>query len=142
MSAKEKSTFSHFFKEDAFTKEIIKDAPDKHLSNEIGAIKKEVFPKIDLSEKGSEDESRAYWQKLRAFFRSGNNTDGIGEDFTPVMLSPLYTKAMVGAEFPVWVADVDFSGDGDFCISLKNLLTRSLEEVGSEKEAHILYENI
>ena len=142
MSAKEKSTFSHFFKEDVFTKEIIKDAPDKHLSNEIGAIKKEVFPKIDLSEKGSEDESRAYWQKLRAFFRSGNNTDGIGEDFTPVMLSPLYTKAMVGAEFPVWVADVDFSGDGDFCISLKNLLTRSLEEVGSEKEAHILYENI
>ena len=48
MSAKEKSTFSHFFKEDAFTKELIKDGPKKQRQ-EAGLIKKEIVPEILVS---------------------------------------------------------------------------------------------
>jgi ferredoxin len=142
MSAKEKSTFSHFFKEDAFTRELIKDAPDKPLSDEAGIIKKTVIPEIDIAKEISEDESTAYWQKLRAFFRNGNNAKGLPDDMSPVILSPLYTKAMVGSDFPVWVADESFSGNAGFCLSLKEILIRGLREIGSEEETPILNEHI
>ena len=101
MSAKEKSTFSHFFKEDAFTKELIDDASKKQVLDEAGVIKKEIIPEIIAAKEVSEDESSAHWQTLRAFFRNANNKDGLADDLSPVILSPLYTKAMVGTDFPV-----------------------------------------
>ena len=142
MSAKEKSTFSHFFKEDAFTKELIKETSNKQLSDEVGVIKKQIIPEIVAAKEASEDESTAHWQKLRAFFRNSNNSEGLSDNLSPVILSPLYTKAMVGTDFPVWVAAENFTGNGDFCLSLKEILVRSLQEIGSEEEAHILNENV
>jgi len=142
MSAKGKSTFSHFFKEDAFTKELIKNVSNKQLLDEAGVIKKDTFPKIYPSQEVSEDEFNEFWQTLRAFFRNGNNTKGLSDELSPVILSPLYTKAMIGADFPVWVANEKFTGDGDFCLSLKEILVRSLKDIKAEEEAPILNENI
>jgi len=138
MSAKEKSTFSHFFKEDSYTRELIKDVSNKQPLKEAVVIKKEIIPEISVSGDVSENESIAHWQALRAFFRNGNNALGLSEELSPVILSPLYTKGMIGADFPVWVADESFTGEGDFCLSLKEILSQSLKEIGTEKEGHIL----
>ena len=141
MSAKEKSTFSHFFKEDAFTKELIKDASKKQVE-EAGTIKKDAIPEILISKDVSEDESTSYWQSLRAFFRNGNNSEGLSDTLSPVILAPLYTKSLVGSEFPLWLADEKFTGDGDFCLSLREIISQSLKDIESVEEVNLLNENI
>jgi ferredoxin len=141
MSAKEKSTFSHFFKEDAFTREVIKDVPKKY-AEEAGLIKKDIIPEILISKDVSEDESNAFWQSLRAFFRNGNSTEGLADDLSPVILAPLYTKSLVGSDFPLWVADENFTDEGEFCLSLKELISHRIKEIGSAPETNLLSENI
>ena len=81
MSAKEKSTFSHFFKEDAFTKELIEDVSKKQV-DEAGIIKKDRIPEILISKDVSEDESTSYWQSLRAFFRNGNSSESLSDNLS------------------------------------------------------------
>lgn len=141
MSAKEKSTFSHFFKEDAFTKELIKDVPRKRVE-EGGLIKKAIIPEILVSKDVSEDESNAFWQSLRAFFRNGNNAERLSDDLSPVILAPLYTKSLVGSDFPLWVADENFTGEGELCLSLKELISQRIKDIGSAQETNLLSENI
>jgi ferredoxin len=141
MSATEKNTFSHFFKEDDFTNKLINDPSGQKILAAEEIIKKEIFPEITLSGEVSEEESTAYWQKLRVFFRNNNNSKGLADDLTPVILSPLYTRGMIGTDFPVWVADENFAGNGDFCLSLKELLKQTFAEIGLE-EAPLLYDSI
>ncbi len=69
MPKKEKSTFSHFFKEDAENiQDIIHADTDKQLSNEVGLAFKEEFPKINPSKEVTEDEFKSQWRKLRIIF--------------------------------------------------------------------------
>ncbi len=144
MPIKEKSTFSHFFKEDAENvQDILNEGVDEQVVNQVGLVKKEEFPKINHSKEVTEDEFKAYWQGLRSFFRNGNNPLGLPEDLWPVIMSPLYTKNMVVTDFPVWVADENFDGEGAFCLSLKEILTKSLNQIGEEEnDTPILKNNI
>ncbi len=68
---------------------------------------------------------------------------GLPTDLWPVIMSPLYTKTMVAADFPIWVADENFDGEGAFCLSLKEIITQSLNKIGPEEnDASILKNNI
>lgn len=58
-------------------------------------------------------------------------------------MSPLYTDTMVGTDFPVWIASENFEGKGELCLSLKEILTRCLNQIAPEEsDAYILKENI
>jgi ferredoxin len=144
MPKKDKSTFSHFFKEDAeVVQDIFNGQADQEPTMTVGAPQKEVFPKIMNSEKATEDEFNAYWLKLRAFFRTANNVDGLASDLSPVMMAPLYTQSTVGADFPVWVAGIQVSDDAGLCLSLRELLKNKLNETAPEEgDAEILKKNI
>ncbi|PCJ27173.1 MAG: hypothetical protein COA97_04170 [Flavobacteriales bacterium] len=143
MPTKEKSTFSHFFKEDAETiQDIVKGTNGQQVIDKLGTATKEVFPKINPSKEVSEDEVNTKWRTLRSFFRNGNSEQNL-EGLSPVIMAPLYTSKLIGTDFPVWVADENFEGDGELCLSLKELLTQCLNEIApNEEDAHILKENI
>ncbi len=144
MSTKEKSTFSHFFKEDAeHIQDILQGTNGQPLANKLGAATKEIFPKINGGSEVSENEMTSKWRSLRSFFRSGISTEEFKGELSPVIMSPLYTNTLIGTEFPVWVADESFEGEGAQCLSLKEMLTTCLEKIAPEGEdAHILKENI
>lgn len=144
MPTKEKSTFSHFFKEDAETIQgVLSGTNGQQILDKVGTATKEVFPKISNSKEVSEDELNAQWRTLRSFFRNGNNSSKLADGLSPVIMAPLYTNQLVGTDFPVWVADENFEGDGELCLSLKEILIQSLNEIApKEEDAHILKENI
>ncbi len=144
MPKKEKSTFSHFFKEDAETvQDIIHGKSDPQNLNETGYVKKEEFPRLTKAGEVAEDEFKAHWRKLRSFFRNGNNLLGLPSGFSPAIMGSLQTKTMVGTDFPVWIAGENYKGERAFCLSLKEVITQALDEIGlEEKEARILKENI
>jgi len=143
MPTNEKSTFSHFFKEDAdIIQSIIKGTEDKQPINNIG-LAKNIFPKISCHKEVSENEFVAQWRAIRSFFRSGKNASGLSKGMSPVIASPLYTDTLIGTDFPVWIADENFNGDGGCCLSLKEVLINSLDEIISEVgNANILNNSI
>jgi ferredoxin len=144
MSTIDKSTFNHFFNEDAeIIKGIISGDSDKKTNNKTDAVKKDLFPKIKRPKEISEEEFKSHWRELRSFFRNSNNTNRLPKDLFPAIMAPLFTNKMVGTDFPVWVADEEFKGETGHCLSLKEILTNTLYEIApGEEDAHILKENI
>ncbi len=144
MSKKEKSTFSHFFREDAqAVLNISNGESGQRAATQIGLAGKEEFPRIKTPVEVSEDAFKTQWQRLRSFFRNADNQQGLASDLWPVIMSPFFTKNMVGTNFPVWLADEDFDGEGAFCLSLKEILAQALNETGEgENNATILKKNI
>jgi len=144
MPAKEKSTFSHFFKEDAeVVQDIIYGGSSPQIAQNVGNPKKETFPTLHLAKKVKDEEFKQFWRRLRSFFRNANSTEELNAGFSPLLMAPLYTKNMIGTDYPVWVADEAYQGNSDHCLPLKEILTRRLTEIGPcEEEAHILKENI
>ena len=143
MPTKEKSTFSHFFKEDAETIQgVLNGTNGLQILDKLGTATKEVFPKINPAKEVAEDAFTAQWRTLRSFFRNGNSNQNL-EELSPVIMAPLYTNKLVGTDFPVWVADEDYEGEGEPCLSFKDILTQCLNEIApNEDDAHILKENI
>jgi ferredoxin len=143
MSTKEKSTFNHFFKEDAeIIQDVINGSNGKQVLDKIASDAREIFPKIPNAKEVTENEFKAEWRLLRSFFRNGGSGT-LSPDLSPVIMSPLYTKDVVGTDFPVWVADETNEGDGESCLSFKELLVQSLDTISTgENDAHILKENI
>jgi len=143
MSIKEKSKFGHFFKEDS---EVIQDVikgGNGELIDKVGLVAKEVFPTINTKEKAPIDVFNAQWRTIRAFFRKGKNSQGLAEDLSPVITAPLYTKGVVGTDFPVWVADENFDGEGGLCLSFKDMILRGLNKIApKEEDAFILKSNV
>jgi ferredoxin len=144
MSTIDKSTFNHFFNEDAdIIKGIISGDSDKKSSNKVAAVKKDAIPKIIRPKEIAEDEFKSHWKELRSFFRNSNNTTPLPKDLSPAIMAPLFTNKMVGTDFPVWVADENYDGDSGYCFSLKEILTETLNEIApGEEDAHILKENV
>lgn len=144
MPKKEKSTFSHFFKEDAENiQDIIHASTDEEISNKVGLAIKEEFPKINPPKEISAEESKVQWRSLRSFFRNANNTQGLRDGLWPVIMAPQQNERMVTVDFPVWVADENFDGEGAYCLSLKEILSQSLNKIGpGEQDALILKNNI
>jgi ferredoxin len=144
MPKKEKSTFSHFFKEDAENiQDIIHPNTEEQVSNKVGLVNKEEFPKISPPKAISADELKVKWQNLRSFFRNANNVQGLSDDLWPVIMAPQQNEKMVAVDFPFWVTDENFDGEGAYCSSLKEILIQSLDKIGQgEKDALILKTNI
>jgi len=144
MPTKEKSTFSHFFKDDAeIIQNIIEGTNGKQIIDKLGTATKEILPIINSPKTNSENEVSAQWKAIRSFFRSGKNTEGLSDHLTSVITSPLYTNKLVGSDFPVWVADEKYEGQGELCLSLKDVITNCLYEIAPEEsDAHILKANI
>jgi ferredoxin len=151
MPTKEKSAFGHFFKEDArlpdgqanTIQDIINGKAGKQVLDKLGTANNKETPKISSAKEVSEDEFKNHWRTLRSFFRNGNNTKGLDEGLSPVIMAPLFTNTLIGNDFPVWVADEDFTGKTGFCLSLKEVLTKCLNQFApDEKDANILKSNI
>ena len=144
MAAKEKSTFSQFFKEDAeLVQDIIYGQNGQEISASVGTVNKPVVPQYPKITTASEGEIIEYWKKLRSFFRNDLNKDGIPEDLKPVHMAPLYEKIIIGTDFPVWIADANYDGLGEYCLSLKELLESRLPVLGHEEtDGKIVKDNI
>ena len=144
MPSKEKSTFSHFFKEETKNSPNLKGGQNgQKVFNEVISGQKETFPKIRGTEKAAEEEFNVHWQRLMLFFRNSNNDRELPQDLSPAILAPNYIDNLVGSDFPVWVADEDFEGKGDRCLTLKEMLTNNLDKLFAGKEnANILKDNI
>lgn len=141
---KEKSTFSRFFREDAeVVHDLVFSGPDRPSTTAEGGARKEVLASIvKPPEEKDEDAVRESWKQLRAFFRNANNENGLPKDWRPALLAPLYTKDLVGVEFPVWVGGPESNAEPG-CQPLHTLLSGLIMEIAPEKEeAHILKENL
>lgn len=138
MPKKEKNLFNHFFKEDAKpVQDIINGGINEQPSNEVEFAKKEECPRLSSPKEIGEEEFSAQWQKLRSFFRNGNNLSGLPADLSPAILASFQSKTIVGTDFPVWVA-----GENASCLSLKEIVTTSLNEIGpGENDAPVLKRN-
>lgn len=134
MAAKEKSTFSQFFKEDAeIVQDIIYGQNGEEITTKVGTANKPIVPKVPKVTTASEGEIIEYWKKLRSFFRNDMNADGLSEDLKPVHMAPLYEKIIIGTDFPVWIADANYDGKGEYCLSLKEVLESRLPVLGHEE---------
>ncbi|MCF6352341.1 MAG: ferredoxin [Cyclobacteriaceae bacterium] len=158
MPTKETSTFSHFFKEDARLTDgqvntiqgILNGKADMQVLDKLGTANKKIMPKIanarlpdGQAKEVSEDKFKEHWRMLRSFFRNANNHKELAEDLSPVIMAPLFTNTLIGSDFPVWVADQNFTDETGFCLSLKEVLTECLTQFApNEKDANILKSNI
>ena len=144
MSAKEKSTFSQFFKEDAeVVQDIIYGQNGEEITAKVGKANKPVFPRMPKANKAPENEIISYWKELRSFFRNDLNKEGLPEDLKPIHMAPLYEKIIVGTDFPVWIAEANYNGKGEYCMSLKEVIESRMHVVGPEEnDAKILKDNI
>ena len=144
MSKKEKSTFDHFFKEDSkVIQDVLTSSPDQLNSETNLRPKKDNYPKFVQALKSDEDDFNTNWRKIRSFFRNGNQTKKLPEDFVLVNLAPIYTENLVGADFPVWIAGDDYNQKEPACHSLKEILMMALDEIESgDNIAPILSKNI
>ena len=143
MSKKDKSSFSHFFKENDETVQSILKGTEKEISQTVGLATKEEFPTLGTPIDLSDPERRAKWLELRSFFRKGNNDAGLPADFSPLILAPLYSKSFVAADYPVWV-NSEIVGDVALkCVPLKELIIDAFKKFApKETDALILKENI
>ena len=144
MTAKEKSTFSQFFKEDAeLVQDIIYGQNGEEIATKVGVANKPVVPKFPKVTTASEGEIIEYWKKLRSFFRNDKNDTGLPDNLKPVHMAPLYEKIIIGTDFPVWIADTNYDGQGKYCQSLKEVLESRLPVLGHEdNDGKIVKENL
>ncbi len=144
MPAQEKSTFSHFFKEDAKTiKDIVFSSNGQMTTpDKVGGARQGALPRLPAPGEAPATEFARQWQQIRAFFRSSNNHQGLPGGFTPVILSPAYTRSMISADYPLWVAGEDHDGTGQPCLSLTEVLHQSLAKFTPQGDSHILEKNV
>jgi len=144
MSKKDKSTFGHFFKEDEkAVQEIFNGQTDQQSNVTVGAVKKEEFPKVSSADKANEDEFNAFWLRLRSFFRTAHNPQGLTDDLSPVIMAPLYTQTTVGSDFPVWVSGSQNVYKSASCLSLNEMLVQAFDDIApGEKDALILKKSL
>jgi hypothetical protein len=69
--------------------------------------------------------------------------NGLPDDLKPVHMAPLYEKIIIGTDFPVWIADANYDGKGEYCLSLKEVLESRLPVLGHEEnDGKIVKENL
>jgi len=139
---KEKSGFSHFFKEDeVFIREVIQEAGKQPEVREE-PVKKDRVPVLPQATPAGETDRRAYWRSLRKFFTTGKG-GGISGTLQPVVLAPQLTRSLVGLEFPVWINPA-YGTDNDLPLSrsLYELIRDALGKIDEKRyDLRILREN-
>ncbi len=145
MPRKNKNTFSHFFKEDAeIVQDVLGAGSQDSMQDTVGLEAKNKLPFIKLSETASEDKSKNEWRKMRSFFRDGGKDASLPETLWPIGMSPQQTENIIADNFPLWVADENFSGEGTACLPLKDLINEALKSSigGGDQNASIIKTNI
>ncbi|MEN8251156.1 MAG: ferredoxin [Bacteroidota bacterium] len=138
MAAKDKSSFSHFFKEDErLIKDVIKGPENIPAEDDAGVLNKKVLPKLITPVAAPKEELTARWQKVRSFYRHAIYREDLNSELAPLVLSSIYTQNVVGTDFPVWLSD-DISIDGEYCLPLSILIGRALEVIAPEPEEALL----
>ncbi|MCB0666848.1 MAG: ferredoxin [Saprospiraceae bacterium] len=127
MPKEEKSSFSHFFREDA---KLVADV----LHEEEGQDSTVRTPEIELikpfiknGQTVSDDQVRLEWKKLRTFFRQGLADCKLSPDFRPAILAPAYTADLVAQDYPMWLAG-NSSALGE-CLSFNQLLDQAFSRM-------------
>ena len=146
----EKSTFSEFFKDDASVVQDITTEDGSKEKVEGSSFTGTELPTIPKAKAADEEELKAWWRNLRAFFRSGKGGGlpvgkGVPTVF-PALLAPYKSQEQVRKDYPFWLAD-EKTGEkvktGDYCASLSDLLRNIIESFASEEgEAVILKANV
>lgn len=131
MTKQGNSTFSQFFKEDAG---LLKDVlhPNNNVELEEKSAKaKDLTPTLIQEDQASVLEFSNEWKSIRSFFYNADNASGLPDGHFPVHLASLRNQKILASDFPLWVSN-NQKRDGEYCITLKELLKRGLESVVSE----------
>ncbi len=110
---------------------------------ELTFAKVSELPVRPVAEPAADQELRAYWRTLRAFFRSGKGgampIDANGVHCYPALLTPYRNKPHMERNFPLWMEEAK---DG-LTMPLHELLTERIARFASgENEAKILKDNL
>ncbi len=101
------------------------------------------LPVRPAAELATEEEQRAYWRTLRAFFRSGKGgnlpMDADGAHCYPALLAPYRNRPQMERNFPFWMEEAE----GGQIMPLHELLTERIARFApGEDEAKILKDNL
>jgi ferredoxin len=125
-----------------FDESIAADSGKQHLSPVVA--ERDALPRIVQEAAAPEAEQRAYWAKLRSFFRSGEGgglpQSGEASALFPLLLAPFRGRQYRHQQFPAWLAE---SAEGTaFFIPLHRLLQEALEATEAKSDARILKDNL
>ncbi|NQV52019.1 MAG: hypothetical protein HQ500_02500, partial [Flavobacteriales bacterium] len=120
-------SFSEFLKEGALKKE-------KKPKEEATQIEVKPF-RIEAEEALGEADVRAFWKRLRHFFRTGKLGEVRLGAFVPALIAPYLQHGN-------WDTDYPFYFSGEERDSLESLAKFHLEETFATEEAKILRENV
>lgn len=146
----EKSTFSEFFKDDASDLHDITKEDSSKKKVEGSSFTGTELPTIPKEKTVDEEELKAWWRNLRAFFRSGKG-GGLpvgkgGPTVFPALLAPYKGQARVRKDYPFWMASektVEKDETKPCYSSLNDLLEKTIESFSSEEgEAAVLKANV
>lgn len=135
-----KSSFSHFFREDAkLVADVLHEEERHDVSDEIQKVES-IIPFIPSSVPMPKDRLKNEWKNIRTFFRQGLPGHYLPPDFVPAILAPAYTKDLVVGDFPIWMADRQSALGG--CLSLRQILDDLLTGINGKNKDSILVNNI
>ena len=109
---------------------------------ELTFAKVSDLPVRPSAEPATDEEQRAYWRTLRAFFRSGKGghlpMDADGAHCYPALLAPYRSRPHMERNFPLWMEEAE----GGQTMPLHELLTeRIARSAPGEGDAKILKDN-
>ena len=122
-------SFSEFLKEGALKE-------DRHPVEQEVMDRPKPF-RIEPEEVASDTEVRAFWKKLRQYFRTGERPGEKNGIFVPALIAPYLQDGRWDTEYPFYLGED--SGDG---CSIERLITDTMEELFEEGQAKILFQNI
>jgi hypothetical protein len=121
-------SFSDFLKEGAL----------KEQRNTEEEIAVEVKPfHIEGEEVAPESEVKAFWKRLRHYFRTGERPDEKNGIFVPALIAPYLRSGNWDTEYPYYLAPGNETGK-----TLETLLTEKIDSLFKDGEAAILRQNI
>lgn len=139
---KDKSGFSHFFKEDdIFIREVIQEITEQPVGSE-SAVQVSTLPVLPELHPAADDDRRTYWRTLRKFFSTGES-GGLKNGLYPVVMAPQLTRSLIGLEYPVWInTGYQTNNDRALSRSLHELIIEALAKVDEQVyDVRILKDN-
>lgn len=101
---------------------------------------------MPVAQAASQDELKAYWRKLRAFFRTGEGADEKPMPAFPALLAHERGRLSQGRPFPIWLADAaTLEKESGFpaLAPIQELLARAISSFAKEDgQARILKDNL
>jgi ferredoxin len=121
-------SFSDFLKEGALK--------EQRKTDEDVAVAVKPFH-IEAHEVASEAEVKAFWKRLRHYFRTGERPDDKNGIYVPALIAPYLRSGNWDTEFPYYLPPGNESG-----LTLESLVTAAMDALFKDGEAAILRQNI